>query len=128
VRKIGDVLEVEIVSGAVNTHLDLDAAARGLLDQVMELPGAKADLAIAPDLPSGAKSIAANLPTVIIALGTTGALLPTIVSAIRDWLVRQPPATTIKIKEGDFELEWCGTTPPAVLEKGVVELLARRTA
>jgi hypothetical protein len=124
---INDVLEIEIVSSAVNTPLQLDSTARALLDEVLGLPGAKAELAIDPVLPSGAKSIAANLPSVIIALGTTGALLPAIVTAIRDWLVRQPPATTIKIKDGDFELEWCGTTPPVLLEKGAAELLARRT-
>lgn len=127
-RKTSDLLQVEIVSGAANTPLHLDATAHALLDEVLGLPGAKADLAINPELPSGAKSIAANLPSIMIALGTTGALLPSIVTAIREWLARQPPATTIKIKEGDFEIEWSGTTPPAFLEKGAAELLARRTA
>lgn len=123
-----DHLKVEIVSGAANTPLCLDASARALLDEVLGLPGVKADLAIDPELPSGAKSISANLPSIMIALGTTGALLPAIVTLIREWLFRQPPATTVKIKDGDFEIEWSGTTPPAFLEKGAAELVARRTA
>lgn len=125
-QKIGDVLEVEIVSSAGGAPAQVDAAARELLDEVVGLPGANASLAIDSNLPSGAKSIAANLPSIIIALGATGALLPTIVTTIRDWLTRQPPTTTIKIKDGDFELEWSGTTPPEFLEKGATELLARR--
>lgn len=120
-------IKIEIMAGASVAPAHLDEAARALLDELSNIPQLSATLAAGETAPAGSKAIATSLPEIIMALGAAGALLPTIVNTVRDWLIRQPPATTIKIKDGDFELEWSGATPPAAIAESAAQLLARRT-
>lgn len=121
-------LNIEVLAGLSAAPSHIDETARNLLEELTEIPRLSASFAEGPRPAPGAKSIQSSLPEIVIAASAAGALLPTIVTTLRDWIMRQPPATTIKVKDGDFELEWSGTTPPAALEEGVMALLARRNA
>lgn len=121
-------LGIEVMATGPAGSLRADEAARLLLRELAAVPGLSPRLAEGGPIPDGSKSIQNFLPEVIIAASATGALFPSIVAIVRDWIMRQPPATTIKIKDGDFELEWSGSTPPEALEAGVNSLIARRTA
>lgn len=126
VASMNEQLCIEILSGASTSPLHIDEAAQFLLDELRSIPHTSVRRVEGGPADPGTKSIANNLPEIVVACSAAGALLPTIVATIRDWLLRQRPTTTIKVKDGDFELEWSGVTPPATLANDMARLLARR--
>ncbi|WDF70959.1 effector-associated constant component EACC1 [Novosphingobium sp. KACC 22771] len=75
------------------------------------------------ELPSnaGSKGTGLLLPEILVSFGAAGAVLPTLVSAIRDWLLRQPRGTTLRIKRGDVEFELSGQD----MDEKMAELIRR---
>lgn len=124
----GNSFRIEIIAGTSLAPIHIDDAVRSLLDELDNVPQVAATLAAIGPSPHGSKGIVGNLPEIVIAFGAAGAVVPTLITAVREWLLRQPPATTIRIKDGDFEIEWCGTNPPAIIAESLEQLLARRTA
>jgi len=100
-----------------------DLAAQSLLEELRGIPRLVADRSVAPAQP-GFKSAGAVMAEIVVGLGAAHALLPTVVNAIRDWLLRQPPATRIKLKVGKVELDWTGATPPKEILNAVTTLTA----
>jgi hypothetical protein len=68
----------------------------------------------AGEAPPGSKG--GSWTEILLGVTAAGALAPTIVTVLRDWLLRQPPTTSIKIRDGDLELEWSGAGPPPDIE------------
>ena len=97
-----------------------DASAQSLLDELSTIPRLRLKRAESPSL-VGAKSAGNVMAEVIVGLGTAHALLPTLVNAVRDWLLRQPPKTKLKVKLGKFEMEWIGPTPPQEVLNALVK-------
>lgn len=73
--------------------------------------------------PAGSKSVASSWAEILITLGAAGALLPTALGVVRDWLLRQPPTTTLRLKLKDMDFEFSGTTPPQQIEAAVAKLI-----
>lgn len=88
-------------------------ACRSISDDLAQVPGVSLELLHARVDTAGAKAIDGNIIGLIVALSGAGALLPTALSVLREWLMRQPPSTKVRIKSGDTEVEWDGATPPA---------------
>lgn len=42
---------------------------------------------------------------IALALTASGGVLVTIIAAIKDWMLRQPPGIKVKVRDGDDELE-----------------------
>jgi hypothetical protein len=64
----------------------------------------------------------------LISPSAASAILPTLVTVIKDWLLRQPPKTTLRLKEGNFDFQWTGTTSPSQIEETLmlgIPVLAR---
>jgi hypothetical protein len=119
-------LTIEVLTEGPSGPARAYEAAQLLLEELACIPNLSARLADSGPPPQGSKSLQNFLPEVIIAASATGALFPSIVATLRDWIVRQPPATTIKIKDGDFEFEWQGSSPPEALKDSLNNLLVRR--
>ena len=120
-------LHVSVVSQPVRGLRD-DEAARALMEELDAIPRVSVRPAINMDVPAGAKAAGIHFAEILVALGAAGALLPTVITAIKDWLVRQPPSTTLRLKDGDLEFEWTGTTPPDLVNEFVSKLIARQKA
>jgi hypothetical protein len=120
-----DDIQVHIVELAG----DEEAAEQKLLSlsrELRELSGVTVASTSAGAAPAGFKSLDLSSVALVISSLGGGALLPTVVKTIGEWLNRQPPATELKIKDGDFEFEWSGTTPPAAVERLIAQLVSRR--
>ena len=116
-------LRIEISRSA--SPLVAESAARALMEELAAIPRIDVQMAQGPPAGKGAKSVVVGLAAILVAASGAGALLPTIVSALRDWLVRQPPGTAIKIKTSDLEVEWSGTTPPQAINDLLGQLVDR---
>lgn len=92
-----------------------------LRDELADIPGLELRDHVSATTPPGTKS-GAEIIAVVVGLGASGALLPVLVTALRDWLLRQRPATRIRIKRGDYEFELESTDIP----KPVIEALYKR--
>lgn len=105
--------ELTISLSSVIQGEEAETAFRALSDDLRLLP----DVTVRPThLGAGneeAKALDGNIVGLIVGLGGAGAILPTALTVLRDWLVRQQPSTKLRIKLGDTEVEWDGATPPA---------------
>jgi hypothetical protein len=79
-----------------------------------------------PGADSGAKDAASlsELGQIVIALAGSGGVLVALIAAAKEWLTRQPPATSIRVKVGEAELELTGKVDPRSARL-VQEFLAR---
>jgi hypothetical protein len=68
-----------------------------------------------------------NWAEILISLGAAGAMLPTALGVLRDWLLRQPPTTTIRLKSGQIEFEFSSATPSPEIDSAVARLLAGKS-
>ena len=87
----------------------LEVAQSGLMNELREVPGLTVQPISAGPAPQGSKAIdiaayAILLPAVVPAVD----LFKTAIAALRDWVMRQPATTSIKIKVGDDAVEWSG--------------------
>ena len=101
-------LEIWFVGAAGGTEA-LDQVQLGLRDELSEIPGLRIEPIAAGPAPPGSKAIdvheaALLLPAVVPAVK----LLTSVIGVLRDWMFRQPAATTIKVKIGESEVEWTG--------------------
>lgn len=103
-----------------------EEAARALMTELTDIPRVSTAMAAGGPAPPGSKAVGLGVAEIIIGLGAAGALIPTVVNAVRDWLLRQPPAASLKIKDGDFEFEWTGATPPSQVNELIADLIERR--
>lgn len=105
-------LRITVVGSA-----DANESAISLIEALDEVPGIRpvpaqsAEPRKASQAQATKSVVFSDLGAIIVALSSAGALLPTIVSVARDWLLRQAPETKLRVKDGDFEFEWSGTTP-----------------
>lgn len=121
-------ISIEVLSGDSADLASRAEAAQALLAELDQIPRLAPMLAETGPAPSGTKAVTENLPQILMALGAANAVLPTAINLVKDWLLRQPKQTTIRIKTGDTEIEWSGTTPPDILQQGLATIVARQTA
>jgi hypothetical protein len=117
-----EIIKIQFLSNDKFSEAAADESSRLLLDELSDISGVAVKLSNDAPVPAGAKSASFGVAELIIALIGGGALLPTVLTIAHDWLIRQPNHTTIRVKKGDFEVEWSGTTPPAYIEKSLAEL------
>ena len=118
-------INIEVKDAAASAR-GSEAAAQALMEELSAIPRLQVGLADGGSAPAGSKAAIVSIAQLVIGLTASGTLLPTVVGVVRDWLVRQPPQTTLKIKDGDFEFEWSGATPPAAVEALLADLTKRR--
>lgn len=121
-------ISIEVISGTSHDLTDRTGSALALLEELDQIPRLAPKLAESGPAPSGSKSVTEQLPQILMALGAANALLPATINLVKDWLLRQPKQTTIRIKTGETEVEWSGTTPPEELQRGIAIIVARQTA
>jgi hypothetical protein len=100
-----------------------DESSRLLLDELNQIPNVNVKLTNDGPVPEGSKATVAGVCELVVALIGGGALLPTVLTVAHEWLIRPNNQITIRIKKGDFEVEWSGTTPPDYIEKSFAELV-----
>lgn len=91
------------------------AAADSLRDELAPLPKVGVGFEQGKQSPAGSKAGGIGIYETVIAVSAAGAAIPALINAIRDWMTRQRPLTTLKIKTADFEVEWTGLQPPDAL-------------
>lgn len=104
-----------------------DETLRGLLDALREDRRLDARVDESGVAGAGSKAIGLGVGEILVAWGAANALFPALIGLVKDWLLRQPPTTKIRIKDGDQEFEWSGSTPPAAVE-AMIAAHAARTA
>ena len=102
---------LQVSSGTISASRD-EEVTRALMAELDEVPKSAVTVASAGLAPQGSKALDAGVAGLIVSLGAAGATIPTLITTIRDWLLRQPPTTTLRMRRGDFEFEWTGSTPP----------------
>ena len=102
------------------------AAAESLRDELAHLPKVEVGFEQGKQVPAGSKAGGIGIYETVIAVSAAGAAIPTLINAIRDWMTRQRPLTTLKIKTADLEIEWTGSQPPEAL-LALLEELRRGT-
>jgi hypothetical protein len=123
----GDPPELIVV---VDPRTDLppgarDAAELALAEELRAVRGLVVRrLAIEPERLEGAKASGAEWMGLALAMVGGGAVLPTAIKALSDWLLRQRPTTRIRVRKGDVEVEWSGQTPPPPEIQRMVERLS----
>ena len=100
----------------------VEDANRALAEELRALPGVTSSPASQGAAPDGSKALESALMGLVVAGIGSGAVIPTLIGAIKDWLTRQRPSTTIKVKKGDLEFEWTGTTPPDDIRAAVLKM------
>lgn len=95
---------------------------RNLFSDLRQVRGLKMEPVVRAEAP-GTKGADGSWAEILIAMGAAGALLPTAVSVLKDWLLRQPPSTAIRIKTPDFELEVSGAFTSEQLSVALSKLL-----
>ena len=120
------LLNIKLLAGNGFSVADAEEATRLLCDELNNIPRIALKMAECEPAPIGSKSVSFSVTEMIIAVGGAG-VLPSVITTIREWLLRQPPATTIKIRKGDFEVEWSGTTPPDHITQSLARLLDAET-
>lgn len=100
-------------------------AAQALMAELAAVRGLSVDIVETKAAP-GSKSIGLALAEIVAALGGGGALVGQLFGVVKDWLGRQPPQTKLRIKDGGFEFEWSGATPPEYVDRMVGEIAKRR--
>lgn len=124
----GAQFSVTVTNGAGSLDAD-DVAARSLMAELAAIPRTTIRMAEGVPAPIGSKAVMMDqLATVVVGMSAAGAILPTIITAIRDWLLRQPPQTSIKIKDGDFEFDWSGATAPIAVTDLISRMIERQRA
>jgi hypothetical protein len=108
VQESKDIALTLAVSSAGDAAAD-EEALLGLQGEIEAIPRVMLRRPQVLGPPSGSKSV--GWGDILLAVSAAGALAPTLLIVIRDWLLRQPPSTTIKFKSGDFEFEWSGGGP-----------------
>jgi hypothetical protein len=121
-------LSVEILSVYSGDLISRSESAQALLDECNQIPQLAPRLAESGPAPAGTKAVVETLPQVLLSMGAAGALLPAAVNLVKDWLVRQPKNTEIKLKSGDIEVVWSGTTPPEQLSQALDAMLLKLSA
>lgn len=119
-------MENDCSFGIVVTSEGRDEQVAGtLVEELTQIRGVGVRRATAGQVPAGAKSVdGGSLTELVISLSAAGAILPTLVTVIKDWLLRQPPKTILRLKEGNFDFQWTGTTPPRQIEEKLIQILA----
>lgn len=121
-------ISIELVPTGTMSFERAEAAARNLMEELGSIPRLPVAMAEGGPAPAGSKALGVGLAEILIGMTSAGALLPSALGVVRDWLVRQPPATTVKVKDGAFEVEWSGTTPPEAINDAIAKLLDRRAS
>jgi len=105
-------LMIELVNEQADAR-EIDAATRSLLGELDAL----ADWAVEPPRrtpPLGTKGLdAAVLGQLLLAAVGSGGIAATLLSVLRDWLMRNKEYT-LRLKRGDREIELGGTDPEAL--------------
>lgn len=125
-QSTGRVISIALVTGETMSFARAEEAARNLMEELGAIPRLPVAMADGGPAPAGSKALGVGLAEILIGMTSAGALLPSALGVVRDWLVRQPPATTLKLKDGAFEVEWSGTTPPEAINEAIAKLLDRR--
>lgn len=105
--------ELTLSLGGLAQNEDAEPALRELGYDLQSLPEISVRHTHLGAAQEGAKALDGNIVGLIVGLSGAGAILPTALTVLRDWLVRQRPTTKLRIKLGDTEVEWDGATPPA---------------
>jgi hypothetical protein len=53
---------------------------------------------------------------IVLTLVASGGVIVTLIGAIKDWLLRQPPLTSVKLRIGDRELDMSSADPRSAAE------------
>src|SRR5688572_7381978 len=91
-----------LLQGGINVNLHVrvtsqdapgvrdDQLARALMEELDAIPRISVAPAVNDEAPAGSKATNIQIAEIVIALGAAGAVLPTLINAIRDWIIRQP--------------------------------------
>jgi hypothetical protein len=89
-----------------------EEAVINLYEELAALPGLRIATIPETSAPAGSKGIDLGIAGLLVSLGASGALLPTVIQTIGEWLARRRHPPTIRFRDGDLELEWSGSEAP----------------
>jgi hypothetical protein len=100
---------------------DRERASENLIEELRQVRGVgRIGRLPGAELTKGSKSgMTHELAEIIIALGSAGALLPTLANVLKAWLLRQRQLTKIRVKAGDRELTLSGEMAADDIEKAL---------
>jgi hypothetical protein len=94
---------------------------RSLAEELRSIPEVIVQPIKELDIGTGTKAIDGNLVGLMVAMSGAGAVIPTTLTVVRDWLVRQRPAQTLRVKIDDVDIDWSGPSLP----KELTDLIGR---
>jgi hypothetical protein len=95
-----------------------------LAEELSLLRSVRVETAPSGPVPEGSKGLTDSILGILCTGVGNG--LPTLFGTLGSWLTRQPAQTKIRLKDGDFEFEWNGDTPPEYVTAALKRALARR--
>jgi hypothetical protein len=113
------------IDGAGASPAELDELARGLRQDLLELPVTDVRPASAGEAPPGSRGVdASSIGDLVVVLNSSATLLVSVVAAVRSWRRHTIPDGSVRLRLGEDEIEV--SSPTEETEARLLDDWARR--